>query len=77
MRRFLGIPQIAAVMGPCIAGGAYLPALSDVIVMVEGTSFMGLGGPNLVKGPRGRRWRRRRLGARACILRSAESPTIW
>ena len=34
----------------CIAGGAYLPALSDVIIMVEGTSFMGLGGPNLVKG---------------------------
>ncbi len=50
MRGKLRIPQIAAVMGPCIAGGAYLPALSDVIFMVEGTSFMGLGGPNLVKG---------------------------
>src|ERR1700744_2991642 len=50
MRRRLHIPQIAAVMGPCIAGGAYLPALSDVIIMVEKTSFMGLGGPNLVKG---------------------------
>src|SRR5580700_11247854 len=50
MRRKLHVPQIAAVMGPCIAGGAYLPALSDVIIMVEGTSFMGLGGPNLVKG---------------------------
>ena len=53
MRRYLRIPQIAAVMGPCIAGGAYLPALSDVILMVEGTSFMGLGGPNLVKGATG------------------------
>jgi acetyl-CoA carboxylase carboxyltransferase component len=53
MRRKLRIPQIAAVMGPCIAGGAYLPALSDVIFMVEGTSFMGLGGPNLVKGATG------------------------
>ncbi len=53
MRRKLRIPQIAAVMGPCIAGGAYLPALSDVIIMVEGTSFMGLGGPNLVKGATG------------------------
>lgn len=53
MRRFLRVPQIAAVMGPCIAGGAYLPALSDVILMVEGTSFMGLGGPNLVKGATG------------------------
>jgi acetyl-CoA carboxylase carboxyltransferase component len=50
MRRRLRVPQIAAVMGMCIAGGAYLPALSDVIVMVEKTSFMGLGGPNLVKG---------------------------
>src|SRR3984885_10550298 len=50
MRRRLHVPQIAAVMGPCIAGGAYLPALSDIIIMVEGTSFMGLGGPNLVKG---------------------------
>ena len=50
MRRKLRVPQIAAVMGPCIAGGAYLPALSDVIIMVEHTSFMGLGGPNLVKG---------------------------
>ena len=53
MRRKLRVPQIAAVMGPCIAGGAYLPALSDVIIMVEGTSFMGLGGPNLVKGATG------------------------
>ena len=53
MRRRLRIPQIAAVMGPCIAGGAYLPALSDVIIMVEGASFMGLGGPNLVKGATG------------------------
>jgi acetyl-CoA carboxylase carboxyltransferase component len=53
MRRFLKIPQISAVMGPCIAGGAYLPALSDFIVMVEGTSFMGLGGANLVKGATG------------------------
>src|ERR1700686_4651089 len=50
MRRVLHVPQIAAVMGPCIAGGAYLPALSDVIFMVDKTSFMGLGGPNLVKG---------------------------
>ncbi|MEO8433594.1 MAG: carboxyl transferase domain-containing protein, partial [Pyrinomonadaceae bacterium] len=53
MRRYLKVPQIAAVMGPCIAGGAYLPALSDIIVMVEGTSFMGLGGANLVKGATG------------------------
>ena len=53
MRRYLHVPQISAVMGSCIAGGAYLPALSDVIFMVEGTTFMGLGGPNLVKGATG------------------------
>jgi len=53
MRRYLRVPQLAAVMGPCIAGGAYLPALSDLIVMVKGSSFMGLGGPNLVKGATG------------------------
>jgi acetyl-CoA carboxylase carboxyltransferase component len=55
MRRYLQVPQIAAVMGSCVAGGAYLPALSDVIFMVEGTSFMGLGGPNLVAGAIGQK----------------------
>src|SRR5207247_3173885 len=49
----LPVLQVAAVRWPRIAGGAYLPALSDVIFMVEGTSFMGLGGPNLVKGATG------------------------
>ncbi|MCX6591587.1 MAG: acyl-CoA carboxylase subunit beta [Acidobacteria bacterium] len=62
MRRRLKIPQIAAVMGMCIAGGAYLPALSDVIIMVEKTSFMGLGGPNLVKGATGQQTDAESLG---------------
>ena len=62
MRHFLKVPQIAAVMGPCIAGGAYLPALSDVILMVENTSFMGLGGPNLVKGATGQSVESEELG---------------
>ena len=53
MRRYLHVPQISAVMGQCVAGGAYLPALSDVIFMVEQTSFMGLGGANLVQGATG------------------------
>ena len=65
MRRYLRIPQLAAVMGPCIAGGAYLPALSDVILMVDGTSFMGLGGPNLVKGATGQDVGREELGGAA------------
>ncbi len=62
MRRYLKVPQIAAVMGPCVAGGAYLPALSDVILMVEKTSFMGLGGPNLVKGATGQSVESEELG---------------
>jgi 3-methylcrotonyl-CoA carboxylase beta subunit len=49
----LGIPQIAAVMGSCTAGGAYVPAMSDetVIVRKQGTIF--LGGPPLVKAATG------------------------
>jgi acetyl-CoA carboxylase carboxyltransferase component len=62
MRRKLHVPQIAAVMGPCIAGGAYLPALSDVLIMVDKTSFMGLGGPNLVKGATGQATDQETLG---------------
>ena len=69
MRRKLRVPQIAAVMGPCIAGGAYLPALSDVIFMVEGTSFMGLGGPNLVKGAIGQSVDAESLGGAAMHTR--------
>jgi len=44
-----GIPQIAAVLGPCVAGGAYIPALCDEILMVKGTSGIFLGGPHLVE----------------------------
>src|SRR5262245_65882930 len=40
MRRYLKVPQIAAVMGPCIAGGAYRPALSAVLSMGEGDACM-------------------------------------
>src|SRR5689334_5194112 len=43
------IPQIAAVMGSCTAGGAYVPAMSDETVIVKGTGTIFLGGPPLVK----------------------------
>lgn len=42
-----GIPQIAVIMGPCTAGGAYIPALCDEVVIVRGQGFMYLGGPEL------------------------------
>ena len=45
----MGITQIAAVMGPCVAGGAYLPIMSDETIMVEGNGSIFLAGPYLVK----------------------------
>jgi propionyl-CoA carboxylase beta chain len=43
------IPQISAVMGPCAGGAVYSPAMTDFTVMVEGTSYMFVTGPNVVK----------------------------
>ncbi|TAD83216.1 MAG: acyl-CoA carboxylase subunit beta [Bacteroidetes bacterium] len=45
----MGITQIAAVMGPCVAGGAYLPIMSDETLMVKGNGSIFLAGPYLVK----------------------------
>jgi acetyl-CoA carboxylase carboxyltransferase component len=47
------IPQIAAVMGSCTAGGAYVPAMSDEAVIVKGTGTIFLGGPPLVRAATG------------------------
>ena len=44
-----GIPQLAAVMGSCVAGGAYLPIMSDESIIVKGTGSIFLAGPYLVK----------------------------
>jgi acetyl-CoA carboxylase carboxyltransferase component len=48
-----GIAQIAAVMGSCTAGGAYVPAMSDEVVIVRGAGTIFLGGPPLVKAATG------------------------
>ena len=48
-----GIPQVAAVLGSCTAGGAYVPAMSDECVIVKGTGTIFLGGPPLVKAATG------------------------
>jgi len=48
-----GIAQIAVVMGPCTAGGAYIPALCDEVVIVKGQGYMYLGGPQLVQAATG------------------------
>ncbi|CAN5222847.1 carboxyl transferase domain-containing protein [soil metagenome] len=49
----LGVPQLAAVMGSCTAGGAYVPAMSDETVIVKGQGTIFLGGPPLVKAATG------------------------
>ncbi|MEM6879498.1 MAG: acyl-CoA carboxylase subunit beta [Bacteroidota bacterium] len=43
------IPQISAIMGPCAGGAVYSPAMTDFTIMVEGTSYMFVTGPNVVK----------------------------
>ena len=43
------VPQISAVMGPCAGGAVYSPAITDFVAMVEGTSYMFVTGPNVVK----------------------------
>jgi acetyl-CoA carboxylase carboxyltransferase component len=58
----IGIPQIAAVMGSCTAGGAYVPAMSDEAVIVRGTGTIFLGGPPLVKAATGEEVSAQELG---------------
>jgi 3-methylcrotonyl-CoA carboxylase beta subunit len=48
-----GIPQISVVMGSCTAGGAYVPAMSDEVVMVKNKATIFLGGPPLVQAATG------------------------
>jgi propionyl-CoA carboxylase beta chain len=43
------VPQISAIMGPCAGGAVYSPAITDFVLMVEGTSFLHITGPDVVK----------------------------
>jgi len=56
------IPQIAAVMGSCTAGGAYVPAMSDETIIVKGTGTIFIGGPPLVKAATGQEVTAEELG---------------
>jgi acetyl-CoA carboxylase carboxyltransferase component len=58
----LGIPQIAAIMGPCVAGGAYLPIMSDEALIVDGTGSVFLAGSHLVRAAIGEEIDNERLG---------------
>lgn len=61
----MGITQIAVVMGPCVAGGAYLPIMSDETIMVEGHGSIFLAGPYLVKAAIGENTDNETLGGAA------------
>ncbi len=58
----MGIPQIAAIMGSCVAGGAYLPIMSDEALIVENTGSIFLAGPYLVKAAIGEEVDKETLG---------------
>jgi acetyl-CoA carboxylase carboxyltransferase component len=64
----MGIPQYAAVMGNCVAGGAYLPVLSDTLLITEGSQLY-LAGPALVKAAIGQRTDPEELGGAAMHAR--------
>jgi 3-methylcrotonyl-CoA carboxylase beta subunit len=57
----LGIPQITAIMGMCVAGGAYLPVMTDTVLMTEGSGLF-LAGPSLVQAAIGQRTSAEELG---------------
>ncbi len=68
-----GIPQVAAIMGNCVAGGAYLPVMSDKILMTEGSGLY-IAGPSLVKAAIGQQLSSEDLGG--VRLHSSLSGTV-
>ncbi|WP_348263770.1 acyl-CoA carboxylase subunit beta [Telmatobacter sp. DSM 110680] len=60
----LGIPQITAIMGMCVAGGAYLPVMTDTVLMTEGSGLF-LAGPSLVQAAIGQKTNPEELGGAA------------
>jgi len=60
----LGIPQITAIMGMCVAGGAYLPVMTDTVLMTEGSGLF-LAGPSLVQAAIGQKTGPEELGGAA------------
>src|SRR4051794_20061282 len=65
------IPQVAALMGPCAAGTAYIPALADFVPMVKGRGSMALAGPYLVKAVTGGEVSEEELGGRRVHCRKS------
>ena len=72
-----GIPQVAAVLGSCTAGGAYVPAMSDESIIVKGNGTIFLAGPPLVKAATGEEVTAEELGGadvHTCLLYTSPSP---
>jgi acetyl-CoA carboxylase carboxyltransferase component len=69
----LGIPQMTAIMGMCVAGGAYLPVMTDTVLMTEGSGLF-LAGPSLVQAAIGQKTGPEELGGAA--MHSAISGTV-
>ena len=69
----LGIPQITAIMGMCVAGGAYLPVMTDTVLMTEGSGLF-LAGPSLVQAAIGQKSSAEELGGAA--MHAAVSGTV-
>ena len=75
------IPQISLVMGPCAGGAVYSPAITDFVFMVEGTSYMFITGPDVVKTVTGEEvtfeelGRRHRRTRRSRVSRTSSRPT--
>ncbi len=69
----MGIPQIAAIMGMCVAGGGYLPVMCDHVLMTDGSGLF-LAGPALVQAAIGQKYSAEELGGAA--MHSAISGTI-
>jgi len=64
MMSSLGVPQITAIMGMCVAGGAYLPVMTDTVLMTEGSGLF-LAGPSLVQAAIGQKTDAEELGGAA------------
>ena len=65
------VPQISAIMGPCAGGAVYSPAITDFVFMVEGTSFLHITGPDVVKTVTHEEVTVRRARWRACTARAS------
>ena len=70
----MGIPQITAIMGMCVAGGAYLPVMTDHVLMTEGSGLF-LAGPALVQAAIGQKYSAEELGGATCTRRSPAPST--